>query len=90
MHRGHSYSPADRFPRIMPSLRYNDVGRALIWLQEVFGPTEYLRWTSAEGVIQHAELRLGDGFVELASATEEQPSSQTLGLTSPALVCIRR
>jgi hypothetical protein len=29
---GHSYNPADGFPRIMPSLRYGDVAAALAWL----------------------------------------------------------
>ncbi|MHA7179851.1 VOC family protein [Arthrobacter sp. MDB2-24] len=88
MTREHSYDPVDGFPRIMPSLRYNDVGKALDWLRDVFGFTEHLRWSSSEGVIQHAEMRIGDGFVELAGATEDQPSPLTLGRTSSALVVL--
>lgn len=84
----HSYDPADGFPRIMPSLRYEDVGRALGWLREAFGLEEYLRWSSADGVVLHAEVRLANGFVELASATQEQPSPQTIGRTSSALVVL--
>lgn len=84
----HSYDPADGFPRIMPSLRYDDVGRALTWLGDAFGLTEYLRWSSPDGVVQHAEMRIGDGFIELASATEEQPSPRSLGRVSSALVVL--
>ena len=29
---GMSYNPAQGFPRIMPSLRYEDLGKALAWL----------------------------------------------------------
>ena len=82
----HSYDPADGFPRVMPSLRYDDVPRALVWLRDVFGLREYLRWSSPDGVVQHAEMRLGDGFIELSGATEEQPSPRTLGRVSGALV----
>jgi uncharacterized glyoxalase superfamily protein PhnB len=84
----HSYDPADGFPRIMPSLRYDDVAGALAWLQEVFGLREHLRWSSEDGVVQHAEMRIGTGFVELAAATTDQPSPLTLGGTSSALVVL--
>ena len=82
----HSYDPVDGFPRIMPSLRYDDVGRALAWLRDVFGLCEYLRWSAPDGVIHHAEMRIGEGFIELAGATEEQPSPRRLGRVSAALV----
>ncbi len=84
----HSYDPADGFPRVMPSLRYDDVGRALAWLRDSFGLREYLRWSSPDGVVHHAEMRIGDGFVELATATEEQPSPRTLGRVPGALVVL--
>lgn len=84
----HSYDPADGFPRIMPSLRYDDVGRALVWLQDTFGLREHLRWSSEDGMVQHAEMRIGDGYVELAGATEDQPGPRTLGRTSTALVVL--
>ena len=57
MTREHSYDPADGFPQIMPSLRYDDVGGALAWLSDVFGLREYLRWSSPDGVVHHAEIR---------------------------------
>ena len=84
----HSYDPADGFPRVMPSLRYHDVGRALAWLSDAFGLREYLRWSSPDGVVHHAEMRIGAGFIELASATQEQPSPRTLGRVPGALVVL--
>ncbi|MDQ1058307.1 putative glyoxalase superfamily protein PhnB [Arthrobacter globiformis] len=87
MDQKHSYDPADGFPRIMPS-RYDDVERALVWLKEVFGLREHLRWTSPEGVVRHAEMMLGDAFVELAQSSKDQPSPRTLGATSSVIIAI--
>jgi len=39
----HSYDPARGFPRIMPSLRYEDIAAALAWLSDVFALREHLR-----------------------------------------------
>jgi uncharacterized glyoxalase superfamily protein PhnB len=76
---GHSYNPADGFPRIMPALRYEDVGAAVVWLRDVFGLREHLRWTGPDGVVRHAEMRIEDAYVELSGATEECPSPKALG-----------
>ena len=73
----------------MPSLRYVDVAAALDWLRDVFGLQEYLRWASPDGVVRHAEMRVGGtGFVELAEATEEQPGPRQLGGPSGSLVVL--
>lgn len=88
MDQKHSYDPADGFPRIMPSLRYDDVERALTWLRDVFGLSEHLRWTSPEGEVLHAEMTLGDAFVELAHSSDDQPSPQALGASSTVLVAM--
>jgi uncharacterized glyoxalase superfamily protein PhnB len=82
----HSYNPADGFPRIMPSLRYGDVGGAMVWLAEVFGFEEHLRWTDDNGAVQHAEMRVGDAFIELAAGSGESPTPRALGGVSGALV----
>jgi uncharacterized glyoxalase superfamily protein PhnB len=84
----HSYDPADGFPRVMPSLRYDDVGAALSWLSEVFGLREHLRWTDQEGVVRHAEMRIDGAFVELSSASEEYPSPRSLGHVSQSIVVL--
>lgn len=82
----HSYDPAAGFPRIMPSLRYEDVGAALAWLADAFGLVEHLRWSGPDGVVHHAEMRLGDAWVELSEASEDTPSPRRLGRTSTMIV----
>ncbi|WP_285243592.1 hypothetical protein [Pseudarthrobacter sp. fls2-241-R2A-127] len=84
----HSYDPADGFPRIMPSLRYDDVQGALAWLEETFGLREHLRWISTEGIVRHAEVMLGEAFVELAQSSDDQPSPRTLGATSSVIIAM--
>jgi uncharacterized glyoxalase superfamily protein PhnB len=82
----HSYDPADGFPRIMPSLRYEDVGAALTWLGDAFGLEEHLRWTDEHGIVRHAEMRMGDAFVELSGGSKDHPTPKRLGGASGALV----
>jgi uncharacterized glyoxalase superfamily protein PhnB len=72
----------------MPSLRYEDVGAALGWLSNAFGLREHLRWTGQDGVVRHAEMRIGDAFVELSAATDEAPSPKALGRVSHSLVVL--
>ena len=84
----HSYDPADGFPRVMPALRYDDVGAALAWLSDAFGLREHLRWTGPDGVVRHAEMRIEDAFVELSGASNEYPSPRTLGGVSHSLVVL--
>ncbi|MGH3611999.1 MAG: VOC family protein [Pseudonocardia sp.] len=84
----HSYDPADGFPRIMPSLRYEDVGAALAWLADTFGLEEHLRWTDDSGVVRHAEMRVGDAFVELSNGSADHPTPKALGGSSGLLVVL--
>lgn len=73
-----SYDPGKGFPRIMPSLRYEDVGQALTWLSQVFGLKEHLRWTDEQGIVRHAEMRIETAFLELAQAPEGALPPQSL------------
>jgi uncharacterized glyoxalase superfamily protein PhnB len=50
---------------IIPSLMYNDVGKAIDWLCAAFGFTERLRARGADGKVGHAQLTLGDGAIML-------------------------
>ncbi len=84
----HSYNPADGFPRIMPSLRYEDVAGAVAWLGDAFGLREHLRWTGPDGVVRHAEMRIEDAFVELSEASDEYPSPKSLGRVSHSIVVL--
>jgi len=83
-----SYNPAAGFPRIMPSLRYNDMGAALAWLNQTFGLTEHLRWTDAGGVVRHAEMRIDQAFVELSAAPEGYRNPKRLGEVCQSLVVL--
>ncbi len=51
---------------IIPSLIYNDVGKAIEWLCAAFGFTERLR-IPATGKVGHAQLAVGDGGVMLGA-----------------------
>ena len=50
---------------IVPILVYEDVGKALDWLCNVFGFSERLRATNPGGVVMHAQLEIGDGAIML-------------------------
>ncbi len=83
-----SYNPATGFPRIMPSLRYDDVGAAVAWLNQTFGLTEHLRWTDEGGVIRHAEMRSDNAFIELSAAPEGYQTPKRLGQVCQSLVVL--
>ena len=51
------------YPRITPYLLYEDVPAALEWLGKAFGFTERLRFAGSDGVVNHAEMTLGDGVI---------------------------
>jgi uncharacterized glyoxalase superfamily protein PhnB len=84
----HTYDPARGFPRIMPSLRYEDVGAALDWLQRAFGLSEHLRWVGEDGLVRHAEVRLEGAFVELSAGPEGYRNPKHLGQPTHALVVL--
>ncbi len=57
-------------PSIFPALRYADPNAALAWLADAFGFEERAVMRDEGGVVQHAELRLGNGLVMLGGARE--------------------
>jgi uncharacterized glyoxalase superfamily protein PhnB len=50
-------------PNIFPALHYRDPEAALEWLKRAFGFEEKAVYRGDDGVVHHAELRLGDGLV---------------------------
>jgi uncharacterized glyoxalase superfamily protein PhnB len=50
---------------IFPTLRYRDADAALAWLEDVFGFEEKAVHRDDDGVVVHAELRLGTGLIML-------------------------
>lgn len=53
-------------PDIFPVLRYADANAALEWLGKAFGFQEKTVYRGEDGVVHHAEMRLGDGLIMLA------------------------
>ena len=52
---------------VYPVLRYADAPSAIEWLCKAFGFEELLVIPAEDGMIAHAELRLGDGIIMLGS-----------------------
>jgi uncharacterized glyoxalase superfamily protein PhnB len=50
-------------PSIIPALRYRDADAGVQFLKSAFGAEEKEIHRDDEGIIRHAELRLGDGLV---------------------------
>ncbi len=59
--------PENSPPTITPYLLYEDATAAVDWLTRVFGFQEVLRLKDAEGAVNHAELRIGDGQIQLGA-----------------------
>jgi len=55
----------DTHPTIFPALRYRDADAAIAFLKNAFGFTEHAVHRSDAGVVEHAELQLGDGMIML-------------------------
>jgi uncharacterized glyoxalase superfamily protein PhnB len=55
--------------KITPYLLYADVVAALAFLERAFGFEEVLRYTGAEGRVNHAEARLGEDYIYLGDPT---------------------
>ncbi len=64
---------------ITPYLLYEDVDAALEFLGKAFGFEEVLRYTGAEGYVNHAEMRLGDGKIYLGDPGEQYRNPKDLG-----------
>jgi PhnB protein len=71
-----SYNPAEGFPRVVPALRYEDVGAAVEWLTGAFGFRELLRWTDESGRTGHADIELEGGVVMLEAGPAGFPNAR--------------
>jgi uncharacterized glyoxalase superfamily protein PhnB len=52
-------------PNIFPALRYHDAEKAIDWLKNAFGLEEVTVHRDEDGVVRHAQLRIGTGMVML-------------------------
>jgi len=64
---------------ITPYLLYEDVDAAMQFLTSAFGFEEVLRYTSSEGYVNHAEMRLGDDVIYLGDPGDEYRNPGKLG-----------
>src|SRR4051794_17307098 len=58
-------------PTIFPALRYRDAPAAIDWLGRAFGFERHAVF-EGDGVVHHAELRLGEGMIMLGSAQDPE------------------
>ena len=62
-------------PTVFPTLSYEDAQAAIEFAVEAFGAERHAVYSGADGTIQHAELRFGNGIVMLGSASAEVPAT---------------
>jgi PhnB protein len=67
------------YTRVTPYLLYEDPAAALDWLAQAFGFRERFRHANEAGVIDHAEMELGEGLIMLANPGPGYRSPRRLG-----------
>ncbi|MGI8715744.1 MAG: VOC family protein [Solirubrobacteraceae bacterium] len=75
-------------PTIVPAVRYADAEAGLAFLKAAFGAEEQSVFRGDDGVIHHAEIRLGNGLIMLGQHSSEgwlggdlpRPRSSTVSL----------
>jgi uncharacterized glyoxalase superfamily protein PhnB len=66
-------------PTVFPGRIYDDASAAIDFLVDAFGAERHAVYEGQGRVIEHAELRFGNGIVMLGSSTEDLPASQGAG-----------
>jgi uncharacterized glyoxalase superfamily protein PhnB len=56
---------------IFPAVRYSDADAALRWLKAAFDAEEKAVYRGDDGVVRHAELRIGGGLIMLGQYSGE-------------------
>src|SRR3954447_18873517 len=70
---------------IIPTFRYDDVPAAIAFLHHAFGFEEHERH-QRDGVVHHAELKLGDAYIMLGAPREGGPQLAHGGSTTYVVV----
>ena len=70
------WTPAG-FPSVVPTLRAESAGRLLDFLKTVFDAVVQHCDTDAQGRVRHAEVRIGQGIVEVSDANESWPAHES-------------
>lgn len=66
-------------PRVFPWRTYNDAHAAIAFLESAFGAERHAFHTAADGSVEHAELRFGNGIVMVGSAKPSLPATRGAG-----------
>jgi len=73
---------ADMQQTITPYLLYSECDQALDFLSRAFGFEEVLRYTGAEGYVNHAEMRFGDANIYMGDPGWDYRNPKKTGHTS--------
>lgn len=73
---------------ITPYLLYEDCDAALDFLARAFGFEEVLRYTGAEGYVNHAETRLGDASVYMGDPGPQYRNPKNTGHESVGIYVV--
>ena len=71
------------WPRISPSLGYEEASKAIDWLCEAFGFNVRLKVEGDDGAIHHSELVYGDGVVMVGSVGAKSHRPEAAHRKSP-------
>jgi len=64
---------------VTPYLLYGECDQALDFLSRAFGFEEVLRYTGAEGYVNHAEMRVGDGNIYMGDPGDQYRNPKQTG-----------
>ena len=70
---------------LLPHVFYPDVAAAIVWLTKVFGFTEHYRYAAGDGIIQGAQLHLGEAWIMIAITRAGRSSPLGLGERTQSL-----
>jgi PhnB protein len=71
-------SVPEGYHTVTPYLIVKDVGGLIDFLKQVFGAEERERNLAPDGSVMHAEVRIGDSVVMMASANDANPAMPTM------------
>lgn len=73
---GNNWTPQGH-TSVTPCLMVNGADRLIAFLQQVFEAEELNRSTDQSDRVVHAELRIGNGMIEISDANEDWPPVQS-------------
>jgi PhnB protein len=74
-------NPPDRFRTLTPICLATSPERVISFVQDALGGVVERKFHAPDGVIAHAEVRVGDSLLMVGSASEEYPAF-------PAMLCV--